>query len=128
MRQGAQVIARQGWRAYRAAMLRAISRLLAILAVLMMPIGMSGAAAAEPVSAQGATSEHCADHQIPGDTAPNDAPDSQALHCAACSALPAADQPIAAGAIVPSALRALALADGFAGIEPEIATPPPRRS
>ena len=128
MRRGVRVIAWQGWSAYRAAMLRAMSRLLAILAVFLMPIGMSGAAAAEAVAAHGATSEHCSDRQKPDDASPSEAPDAQALHCAACSALPAADQPIAAAAIVPIAPGAMALANGFAGIEPEIATPPPRRS
>lgn len=103
-------------------MAAAILRLLALVALVLMPLGMGGAAAmARPAPAGHAMSGHC-DEAPEQDRAP--APD---MDCTAmCTALPAADGPGPAPRMKPAVPRTLAAIARFAGIEPEIATPPPR--
>jgi hypothetical protein len=101
-------------------------RFLVSLAVLLMPFGMPVAAAA-PVHHKHAGAmaiEHCADT----DEAPVGKGAAAQCMMACASALPAADL---APMMAPLALRAFvhpSLIPPLAGIELEIATPPPRRS
>jgi hypothetical protein len=101
-------------------------RLLALFAVMVMPFGMS-AAPAEAATQQHSmamASEHCPEP----DSVPS--PDNALATCsmACASALPAAElapevsHPLARPSVEPAIVAALA------GIELEIATPPPRLS
>ena len=107
-------------------MIRPIIKLLALLAVLLMPLGMSPAAAA-PVHhdmAAGMPMGHCPD-QAPG----HDKKSGFAECTMACAAaLPAVQAPAAGLPIVPPELPRLALSDRLHGLHPETATPPPRAS
>ncbi len=115
------VIARTAWRPYLRAMASALFRLLAFVAVLLMPLGMATrpAAAAQPASAAG----HCDEHQEPVD-----APAAPKPHCTGCAALPADEAPEAIADLRPKAPMLLALADFRAGVEPDTITPPPKLS
>ena len=113
------VIAQKAARAYLALMASALIRLAALVAVLLMPIGMASAPAmAQPAPAAGG---HCDGHQDPAE-----APSKPQAHCMACSALPAMDAPAPAEAMVPKMPRLLARVAATASIVPEIATPPPK--
>jgi len=105
----------------------AFTRLLALIALLLMPFAMASAPASTPFEAHGAGSElapgHCAGGQEADDEA--DLSDGCAMPCA--SALPAFQQSGEKRAAVAVA-SALAVQPAFAGIELEIATPPPKRS
>ena len=114
------VIVRKGRLPYLRAMAAASLRLMALVALLLMPAGMAGAPAlAQPVAS---ASEHCGEHQQPADTS------SEAQkHCAACSALPAVDL-AQASTLAPVTPRVIAGMSATSGIQPEIETPPPKRS
>jgi hypothetical protein len=118
------VIVRTGWGPYVARMIAALMRLLTLLALVLMPLGMSSApAAASPLPAGHAmaSASHC-DDQPDQDQAP-----VAKMDCAAmCTALPATDGPEPASALKPQAPRIIIIAMPFEGTEPEIATPPPR--
>ena len=107
-------------------MTAALLRLLALLALVLMPFGMAGAPAmAQPMPTQHAMASmgHC-DEQRDQDEAPVSKMDCTAM----CTALPATDAPAPAPALQPIVPRTIAIAVPFAGIEPELATPPPRRA
>ena len=113
-------IACQGGRAYLASMASAVLRLVALVALMLMPLSMASApAAAQPVA--GAPAGHCDDHQKPAD-----APSAPQVHCTACTALPAIDVPAPIAELAPTMPMLIALAGFLAGIEPDIATPPPK--
>lgn len=118
------VMVRTGWKPYVAPMTAALLRLLALLALVLTPLGMTGAPAAAspmPASHAMASGNHC-DEQ--GDRSHE--PVSR-MDCAAmCTALPASEPPAAAPLLKPTASRIAGIALPFDGIEPEIATPPPR--
>ena len=97
-------------------------KLLALLAVALMPIGM-GTAGAQPASHHASAASHCAGEEE--QQAPVAPEESQ---CMACAGLPAAAAPAAAERLVPAMPRLLRLSHEFAGIEPEITTPPPKRA
>lgn len=103
-----------------------IFRLLALVAVFLMPLGMAAPAMAQPMPAQHAAMSmpmgHC--EQPTNEEAPAK---SKADCTAMCTALPAAGNPSPAEIVKPVALRIAAIAAQFAGIEPEIATPPPKQ-
>ena len=93
-------------------------RLIAFIAVLLMPFGMTAAPAME---AAPAASSHCGQQEDPAD-----APASMEDHCAACSALPTIDAPAADEAVRPGLpLRLIRMAP-FRGIVPDTITPPPK--
>ena len=122
------VIAATGSRPYGLPMAAAFLRLLAIAAFVLMPFGMSGAAASTgPMpadhSAMATGAGHC-DEQPDKDKVPAAKMDCTAM----CTALPAADTWVPLSVLEPTAPRTLAIAAPFSGIEPEIATPPPRLS
>lgn len=111
----------QGFGPYVARMIAALMRLLALV---LMPLGTTGAAAAAssmPSSHAMAAANHC-DEQGNQDQAP-----VSKMGCTAmCTALPATGEPVPAPALKPMAPRTVTAAMPFYGIEPEIATPPPR--
>src|SRR5215213_8737287 len=76
-------IAAQGDEAYADPMASLILRLMALLALMLMPVGM-GAAPAAAVAPQAMSSEHCSGHEE--DRSHHVDRD---MHCAACAALPA---------------------------------------
>jgi hypothetical protein len=121
------VIAPKGSRAYVDAMGVAIFRLLALIAIALMPLGMAGPAMAQPISADHSALAmqmgHCNEQPTKEKT-----PAPSKMDCTAmCTALPAADSLLPAETIRPLALLTAAIAAPFTGIEPEIATPPPRQ-
>lgn len=118
------VIVRTGFGPYVARMIAALTRLLTLLALVLMPLAMTGApAAASPVPAGHAmaAANHC-DEQNDQDQAPASRMDCTAM----CTALPATDTPEPAPVLKPMTPRTIRVAMPFDGIEPEIATPPPR--
>ena len=108
--------------AYDRDMAAAVIRLLTLIALVLMPIGMAGAPAmAAPADHEMAAMNHC-------DEMPSDEPAPPAkMDCTAmCTALPAAEAPVLAPMLKPVAPRSIAISAPASGIEPEIATPPPR--
>ena len=108
-------------------MASAVLRLLTLIALMLMPVGMTGApAVAQPAPAEHAMAAmegHC--DEMPGE---EQAPPMSKMDCMAmCAALPAgfgmAPEPV----MKPRAPRAIALSAPFDGIVPEIDTPPPRQ-
>lgn len=121
------VIAAKGSRAYGAAMAATIFRLLALVALVLMPLGMAGA----PAVAQPMPADHSAMAMGHCDERPtrDEAPASSKMDCTAmCTALPASYNPMAAPGLKPAGPRTVTIAVPFAGIEPELATPPPRQA
>jgi hypothetical protein len=117
------VIAQQGQHFYGCGMTAALLRLLTMLALVLMPIGMTSApAAASPVPASHhMTAGHC-DEQPEQNQAP-----ASKMDCAAmCTALPATDSAAPNPVLMPKAPRTVAVATPFDGIILEIATPPPK--
>lgn len=111
--------------AYGPRMAAAVLRLLTLIALMLMPVGMAGAPAmAQPAPARHAMAgmDHCDD--MP---AKEQAPPAKMDCTAMCTALPATDAPLPEPVMNPKAPRAIATGAPFAGIVPEIATPPPRR-
>lgn len=105
-------------------MASAFLRLLALVALVMMPVGMGAApaAAAKADHAMMAGEDHCAPQQQEDGKAP-----PQAMDCtAACSALPPVAMPVPGRSLRPATPRALLAARTFEQKIPEIATPPPR--
>jgi len=101
-------------------MASALLRLLALFALVSMPLSMASA----PASAQPAASMpagHCDDHQQPAK-----APAGPLMHCTACAALPAMDAPTQLTELAPGTPMLIRLASFLAGIEPDTATPPPK--
>ena len=109
---------------YGAHVVAAFIRLLALIALVIMPLGM----AATPALAQPGHHSMAANHAMPaGHCGEEQAPAPSKMDCtAACTALPASWTPMPEPALKPKAPRALSIAAPFSGIEPEIATPPPR--
>ena len=102
-------------------MASALVRLLALFALVLMPLSMAGSpASAQPAAA--APSSHCNEHQQPADM-----PSGQQMHCMACAGLPAVEPPAPAPTMRPETPALSALADFAAGIRPDTATPPPKR-
>ena len=98
----------------------AVLRFLIVLALALMPVGMTVATAATgPI----AMSEHCDEHQPPAHS-----PSKSDAHCATCSALPAVSAPIAVMELRPALPRLVTAANAMSGTDVETATPPPRIS
>ena len=111
-------------RGSRVPMWRAMARLwtlLALVAILLMPLGMTAAPAmAEAPPAAGG---HCdEDHE------PSDAPANAQVHCTGCAGLPALAAPAGVERMPPEAPAAPAVAEAFSGVEPGTDPPPPKRS
>src|SRR5690349_3498799 len=100
-------------------MASAFLRLVALLALVLMPLSMASApASAQPTAS--APAGHCDEHQQPAK-----APGPQ-MHCTACAALPAIDAPTLVAEMSLAVPMIIALASSLAGIEPDTATPPPK--
>jgi hypothetical protein len=110
---------------YIAAMASTLIRLVALMALILMPLGMGAApalVAPGPHSMTMAVSGHC-----DGQQDPDKAPAQKQMNCtAACTALPAPSAPVLPPALKPTARRMSGVDTIFTGIEPEIATPPPK--
>ena len=119
------VIVGQAFGRYVAAVASVMLRMLALIALVIMPFGMTAAPAqAQPVhhAMAMAGNGHCDEQQDQ-----HRAPTRNQTDCAAaCTALPAPAEPILARPLKPKAPRAVALVAPFHGIVLEIATPPPR--
>lgn len=120
------VIVQKGFGHYVAAMASAVFRLVALIALVLMPLGMGAApalAAPDHHEMMTAGPGHC-DEQQDQDKAP-----ASKMDCAAmCTALPAGNASSVTPAMKPVTPRTIALASPFTGIEPEIATPPPKQA
>ena len=105
-------------------MLAAVLRLFALLALVVMPLGMTAAPVAAAPGADAIAAPqagHCDDHQQPADS-----PVKAKAHCAGCAALvpPLASPQIAE--LRPQAPTHIRLSYFGTAFEPEIATPPPK--
>jgi len=111
-------------RVYRVPMRSVLLRLFATLAVILMPFGMAAAPAATSQHQQMTTAmpmQHCPAPAAPGSN-------GALAHCAmACSAaLPAVSSPQMFAYPVVRSLPQVPAITVLSGIDPEIATPPPR--
>jgi hypothetical protein len=100
-----------------------VFRLLALIALVLMPMGMASApAAASAMPADhGMAAGHCE-----GQSSSDEAPAANMDCTAMCTAIPARE-PVAQPPLFQRASpQSAEIAIAFAGIEPEIATPPPR--
>ena len=97
-----------------------ILRLMALLALVLMPVGM-GAAPAATKASHAMSSEHCGGHDED-----RDQPASRDMHCAACAALPAIEMPELASDLRPQLPRLVRSAHAKPDSILEIATPPPK--
>lgn len=118
------VIAGQGSSDYLGRMASAILRVMALIALVLMPLGMAavpvGAATTHEVSSA-PTGGHCDEHQKPAD-----APLTAQMHCIACAALAAYDFQAPVAELLPRALLPIQLTYFSTPFEPEISTPPPK--
>ena len=113
-------IVRDASSGYPVRMASAVLRLLALFALIFMPLSMAtGPASAQPSA--GAPAGHCNDHQKPSDI-----PAGQQVHCTSCAALPAMDAPLPTSDLRPQTPTELRLVELSAGIIPETTTPPPK--
>ena len=117
------VIARTGQTAYRPGMVSAVLRLLALAALILMPLGTGSMVVAAETRSAASAEGHCGDHQKPAD-----APAKMSLHCASCSALPASDAAVELSDLCPELPRLIVAAKAPSQNELEIATPPPKLS
>ena len=118
---GPPVIAAKGSPAYVARMPGALLRLVMLIALALMPFGITNAPAMA-ASGSGSVSGHCDDHQKPAD-----APAKMDMHCATCAALPA-DEAAAVTELRPQAPILISTVHALSDTQPEIATPPPQLS
>ena len=105
-------------------MTSALLRLLTLLALVLMPIGMTNARAAAspmPESHDMAMAGHCNEQSGEDETLVSK------MDCTAmCAALIATDAPALTSILKPKAPRTIAISTPFVGVVPEIATPPPK--
>ena len=101
-----------------------LSRLIALLCVLLMPLGMQPAAAMPVQHHAAMPMRHCPEQR------PNHHSKGDFAECTmACSAaLPASDLSRSEPCSIAGAQTEPALAQALRGLHPETATPPPRRS
>ena len=97
-------------------------KLVALVAFVLMPFGMTAAPAAAHAG-PAMVSGHCDDQPTPAQH------DRQGTgDCSMCSALPAMETPFAVPGEPPAAMIASPLVPGVHGIVPEIVPPPPKLS
>lgn len=116
------VIASTSRRAYFAAMLAILLRVLTLLALAWMPLGMTPAAAAPQHALQASSAGHCDEGQ------PTSQDFGGKMDCTVtCAAVAPSELPLAAAPVLPAMpLWAAAMPDTV-GLTPEAATPPPKR-
>lgn len=117
-----RLIASQKSKVYFNDMASTVLRLLALIALVLMPLSMTSASASAQPNAT-APAGHCDDHQQPAKV-----PAGPQVHCTACAALPAIDTPVPIAELSPETPMLIALAAFLSGIEPDTATPPPKHS
>ena len=115
------VIVPKAVQVYLPAMASALFRLLALVALMLMPAGMAAPALAQS-STSATPASHCDEHQVP-----DGAPAQPQAHCTGCTALPALDAPPAIAELLPEPTRFLPRTQFVSGIILEIATPPPKQ-
>ena len=113
-------IAAKGDQAYVERMASFVLRLMALLALVLMPVGM-GATPAAAMTPQAMSREHCGGHDE--DRGPLVSRD---MHCAACAALPAIAVPELGSDLQPQLPRLVRSAHAKPNSILEIATPPPK--
>jgi hypothetical protein len=101
-------------------MASALLRILMLVALALMPLGMTGAAAAAAPS-PAAAAGHCDDHQKS-----DDASTKMDMQCATCAALPALGANVAERGLRPDLPKLVKAARALSDTEPETGTPPPR--
>jgi hypothetical protein len=104
-------------------------RLLAALALVLMPLGMISPAHAAGMghASAAASSVHCDEMSGHRDThQPDQQPDCMADCVIACSALPSIAGIVPLPGLAPALRQPPALSAGVHGLHPEAATPPPR--
>ena len=111
-------------------MARLVSKLLLLIAVLLMPVGMSAAPAAEGTPAQGDDHHGMAIQHCPGESSQPDGGEAGIAACtlACAAALPAFDAALASCAPIADVPAAAQVIVALAGLNPESADPPPRHS
>jgi len=119
-----------GRRAYFAPMTASrLLRILAMFALLLMPLAMAGQGHAIAAAPHGqmasADAGHCADMESKGDKK-HKGGSSSADCLMACAALPAAEAPLAVEQIVLRPTLVAVLVPVITGLSPEAETPPPR--
>ena len=107
--------------AYCRSMAALLLRLLAALALIAMPLGMANASPQATSSTETVEMGHCADH-----SQPTQAPARQDGHCAACVVLTGNGTALNPAELKPEAPMAVRLTELSVGLEPEVATPPPK--
>jgi hypothetical protein len=117
------VIAGQGSSAYLRRMIAPITRLLALIALVLMPLGMGAAAAAPQAAPHTAETGHCSGSEQRGPEAPL----APMADCTiSCSAVAPDHVSAPFDKILPKERSIAVPIIGIAGVEPDIATPPPK--
>ena len=98
-----------------------IARLLTLVALVLMPFGMTAAPAHGGPIAHAVTADGC-----DGNEDQDEAPVTRSDCTISCTAIPLAGQSISRTFALPEAPQLVAPVVSFRGIVPEIATPPPR--
>lgn len=107
--------------AYCRFMIAPLLRLLAALALIAMPLGMAHAGPPAQSSPAALEIGHCAEHPHP-----SHAPARQDGHCAACVVLTGNGAAFNPAELKPETPLAVRLTELSVGLEPEVATPPPK--
>jgi hypothetical protein len=126
VRKSMMVIAGQCSGDYLGGMASVVLRILALMALVLMPLGMismSASATTMNEVAAARVADHCAEHQMPAS-----APSEAQMHCSACAALPAAAATTRLTELITTAPVHIRCTHFVPAFEPEIGTPPPRRS
>lgn len=106
-------------------MIAALSRLVAMLALVLMPIGMGTAAAAAHAPQVSAEAGHCSGAEQGAPDAPTMPAADCTVGCAAVQASVPAQTPVQ---IIPRQAPPAAFVAAISGIHLDIATPPPKRA
>ena len=116
------VIVQKSFDHYVAAMPAVLLRLAMLIALALMPFGMTNAPAMA-ASVAGTPAGHCDEHQKPADS-----PAKVNMSCTSCTALPALEVAQAVSELRHELPRIVRATKALSDTEPEIATPPPKLS
>jgi len=112
----------KGGSRHAGAMLAALFKLLTIASFLMMPLGMSSAPASAAEHHAATASMPCDGHEQPTKAAPDGK-----THCTSCVAIAEPHGAAPAADIQPALVLVDRTGQLLFGLEPEVATPPPKR-
>ena len=118
-----RVKAAKGRTPRRDGMLAVLCRLLAVVSLVLMPFGMLGAPASAAAPHVMTASMSCDGH----DTSSKSAPERKA-HCTSCVAIAAPNAATPMAIFQPAIVLAGSAAHLLLGLEPDVATPPPKRA